>query len=77
MRDLVEYMAKNLVETPDQVRVEQLRGHHADTIVLRLVVPDEERGKVIGREGRVAKAMRDLLRVAALRQGRRAILEIR
>lgn len=77
MRDLVEYIATNLVENPEAVRVEQTRGHQADMLVLRLIVPESERGKVIGREGRIAKAMRDLIRVGAARQGKRAILEIR
>ncbi len=77
MRDLVEYIAKSLVENPSSVRVEQLRGNASDLMVLRLIVPEAERGKVIGREGRIAKAMRDLIRVGAARQGKRAILEIR
>jgi predicted RNA-binding protein YlqC (UPF0109 family) len=75
MRDLIEYIAKSLVENPDEVRVTQARGRSA--VVLRLIVAQEDKGWVIGRQGRVANAMRTLLRVAASTQGRRrAILEI-
>ena len=75
MRDLIEYIAKSLVENPDEVQVTQVRGRQA--VILRLIVAQEDKGWVIGRQGRVANAMRTLLRVAASSQGRRrAILEI-
>jgi uncharacterized protein len=75
MRDLVEYIAKSLVDNPDAVEVTQLRG--AQAVVIKLRVAPEDKGWVIGRHGRVANAMRTLLRVAASsRPGRRAILEI-
>lgn len=75
MRDLVEYIAKALVDKPEEVEVTQIRG--SQSIILRLKVAPEDKGWVIGRHGRVANAMRSLLRVAASDQGgRRAILEI-
>ncbi len=75
MKDLIEYMAKSLVDKPEQVQVIQMRG--AQTLIFKLVVAPEDKGWVIGRHGRVANAMRTLLRVAALvRGGRQATLEI-
>jgi uncharacterized protein len=74
MKPLVEYIARSLVDDPDAVRVAQREAGR--TIVLELTVAPEDTGKVIGREGRVAKAIRTLLRVAANRQRRRAVLEI-
>jgi len=74
MKELVEYIAKALVTDPSQVRVEE--EARDDTIVLRLYVAPEDMGRVIGRGGRVANAMRTLLRVAGIRQGKRVTLEI-
>jgi hypothetical protein len=75
MRQLIEFIAKELVDDPDAVNVSQVRGQHATIIKLR-VAPDDK-GWVIGRRGRVANAMRTLLRVAGANQGkRRTILEI-
>ncbi len=74
MKELVEYMAKALVTDPSQVRVEETEK--GDTIVLHLYVAPEDMGRVIGRGGRVANAMRTLLRVAGTRQGKRVVLEI-
>jgi len=74
IKELVEYMAKSLVEHPDQVRVEEISG--ARSIVYELRVAQSDMGRVIGKEGRVANAMRSLVRVAAAQSGRRAILEI-
>ncbi len=74
MKELVEYIAKALVTDPSQVRVEE--EDKGDTIVLHLYVAPEDMGRVIGRGGRVANAMRTLLRVAATRQGKRVTLDI-
>ena len=75
MRDLVEYVAKCLVDKPEAVEVTQIRG--AQAVIIRLRVAPEDKGWVIGRHGRVANAMRTLLRVASSNKaGRRAILEI-
>jgi predicted RNA-binding protein YlqC (UPF0109 family) len=74
IRELVEYMAKSLVENPDQVEVREIEATRS--VIYELKVAPEDMGRVIGKEGRVADAMRTLLRVAALRRGKRAILEI-
>lgn len=74
LKELVEFIARSLVDDPTQVEVtEQLeRGR----IRFELTVADEDMGRVIGRGGRVANAMRSLLRVRAAREGTRASLEI-
>lgn len=74
MRELVEYMARSLVDHPEDVRVTEAGGAHA--IVYELRVRSSDKGWVIGRQGRVANAMRTLLRVAAAQKRRRAVLEI-
>ena len=74
MKELIEYMAKALVDDPSQVYVEEIVG--ARQIVYQLQVAPEDMGRVIGKGGRVANAMRTLLRVAAVRRDKRAVLEI-
>ena len=74
MKELVEFMARGLVEHPDEVRVEE--EDDRDRIVFYLNVADGDMGKVIGREGRIANAMRNLLKVAATRTNTRVSLEI-
>ncbi len=74
MKELIEFLARSLVDNPDKVRVEEEQDE--DRIVLRLYVAEDDMGKVIGKQGRIANAMRDLLKVAAARQGTRASLEI-
>ena len=74
MKDLVEYLAKNLVDKPDAVRVREHRGEYV--VRVELSVDPEEKGKVIGREGKIARAMRALVNAAAAREGRRGVLEI-
>jgi len=74
MKALIEFVARQLVDDPDAVRVSQREVGR--TTVLELSVAEDDTGKVIGKDGRVAKALRVLLRVAANRQRRRAILEI-
>ena len=74
MKELIEYMAKGLVDEPSQVYVEEIVG--ARQIVYQLHVAPGDMGRVIGKGGRVANAMRTLLRVLAVRKGKRAILEI-
>ena len=75
MKELVEYIAKSLVTMPDAVEVTEEPGEE-DGVLLKLKVADEDRGRVIGKQGRVAQAMRTLLRVAAVRAGTRVQLEI-
>lgn len=74
MEELVEYIAKSLVEHPEEVTVHQVQGEQS--IVLELRVAPEDRGKVIGKQGRIARATRMLIKAAAAREGRRAMLEI-
>ena len=74
MKELVEYIAKAIADNPDAVVVTETEED--DRILLRLEVAPEDKGKVIGREGRVVQAMRTLLRVAAVKKGVRANLEI-
>jgi predicted RNA-binding protein YlqC (UPF0109 family) len=74
MKELVEYMAKRLVDHPDQVEVTEVNATRS--VIFELRVAQEDMGRVIGKGGRVANAMRTLLRVAATKQGRRARLEI-
>jgi uncharacterized protein len=74
MEELVEYLARNLVDKPDEVRVE--RSEREGAIVLELHVAPDEVGKVIGRQGRVARALRTLVRASGARSNERVLLEI-
>lgn len=74
MRELVEYIAKSLVEHPDEVRINQITGEQS--VILELRVNPEDRGKVIGKQGRIARATRVLLKAAATKEGKRGVLEI-
>ncbi len=74
MKELIEYIARSLVTNPEAVQVTETIED--GQVVLRLEVAPEDKGKVIGRQGRVAQAMRVLLRVAAVKDGTRAVLEI-
>jgi predicted RNA-binding protein YlqC (UPF0109 family) len=73
-RDLVEYVAKALVDQPEQVQVEMVED--ATTTILRLKVAPGDLGRVIGKQGRTARAMRTLLHATAAKAKRRAVLEI-
>jgi len=74
MKDLVEYIAKAIVNAPDDVVVTEETDEQGT--VLKLQVADEDKGRIIGRQGRVAQAMRTLIRVKAAKAGTRASLEI-
>lgn len=74
MKALIEYLARALAEHPDEVVVEE--EHDGDRVVLHLYVNDEDKGRIIGRDGRCANAIRSLLHVAAVRAGVRATLSI-
>ncbi|MBL7200378.1 MAG: KH domain-containing protein [Anaerolineae bacterium] len=74
MKELIEYIVRSLVDDPSQVRVTEVEG--SNTIIYELRVAPEDMGRVIGKGGRVANAIRALLRVVAARQGKRATLEI-
>ena len=74
MKDLVEYIAKSLVDEPDAVEVAETTND--DATVIELTVSKEDLGKVIGKKGRTAKAMRTLLSAATQQAEKRATLEI-
>jgi uncharacterized protein len=74
LRDLLEDLARRLVDEPDAVRVE--REEREDVVVLRLEVAKEDVGKVIGRQGRIARALRQLVRAYSGRERKRFMLEI-
>jgi predicted RNA-binding protein YlqC (UPF0109 family) len=72
--DLLEDLTRQLVDEPDAVRVEEV--DEDDELVLRLHVAEADRGKVIGRQGRIARALRTIIRASAAREQRRVRLEI-
>jgi hypothetical protein len=74
MEELVEYLAKGLVDRPDEVRVERIERDGA--VVLELRVAPDDVGKVIGRQGRIARALRTIVRASGARSNERAMLEI-
>lgn len=74
LRDLVLFLARSLVEYPDQVDVEEIE--ESDAVVFELKVAESDLGRVIGRQGRTAKALRTVLSAASAKMRRRAILEI-
>lgn len=74
LKSLVEYIAKSLVDHPDQVDVNEIEGEK--TTILELRVAEDDLGKIIGRHGRTAKAMRTVINAAATKESKRAVLEI-
>jgi predicted RNA-binding protein YlqC (UPF0109 family) len=74
MAELLEFLARKLVDKPDEVRVE--RVEEQDVVVLRLHVAEDDLGKVIGRQGRIARALRTIVRASSVRERRRVQLEI-
>ena len=75
MRDLLEYLARALVDDPDAVEVDQFEEDDG-TIVLELVVAEDDYGKVIGRGGRTAAALRAVVKAAAVKENRRVLVDI-
>ena len=75
MAELLAELARRLVDEPDAVRVEQVEGEDG-SLVFRLHVAENDVGKVIGRQGRIARALRTLMRASAVREGRRVFVEI-
>ena len=74
MKDLLEFLARSLVDNPDQVRVEEKES--SDGVVLRLSVAQEDVGKVIGKQGRIARALRTVVKASAVKEGKQATVEI-
>ena len=74
MRELVEFIAKSIVNSPDDVVVTEETDEQG--VILKLQVADDDKGRVIGKQGRIAAAMRTLIRVKAAKAGTRATLEI-
>ncbi|MBQ7501731.1 KH domain-containing protein [bacterium] len=74
MKGLLEFLARQLVDHPDQVKVRELEGERS--IILELQVAPEDMGKVIGRQGKTAQAIRTLVKAAGLREGKRVMVEI-
>jgi uncharacterized protein len=74
VRELVEYLVRALVEAPDEVEVEELEEN--GDVVLEVTVAEDDLGRVIGRGGRIANALRTVARAAATKEERRVIVEI-
>ena len=74
LREFVEFMAKSIVDNPEEVQVTEVTGEK--TTVIELRVASEDLGKVIGKQGRTAKAIRSILSAAAAKMKKRAVLEI-
>ncbi|HEY92713.1 MAG TPA: KH domain-containing protein [Dehalococcoidia bacterium] len=74
MKEVIEYIAKSIVNLPDEVIVTEETTEEG--VIIKLQVAEEDKGRVIGKQGRVAEAMRTLIRVKAAKQGTRATLEI-
>ena len=74
MKDLIKYIAQALVDKPDEVSVEEITGNQ--TSVLELKVAKDDLGKIIGKQGRTARAMRTILSAASAKAKKRTVLEI-
>ena len=74
MKELLEVIAKNLVDNPDQVTVSEVKGERS--IILELKVAPDDMGKVIGRQGRIAKAIRTVVKAASSKSSKKVIVDI-
>lgn len=74
MKELVEVIAKSLVDNPNEVHVNEVQGEQS--LILQLKVAPEDMGKVIGKKGRVAKAIRTVIKAAALNEEKKVAVEI-
>ncbi|MBO8167795.1 MAG: KH domain-containing protein [Thermoanaerobacteraceae bacterium] len=74
MRELVELLAKALVDNPDAVQVNEIEGEKS--VIIELRVASEDMGKVIGKQGRIARAIRTVAKAAAAKEGKRVVVEI-
>jgi uncharacterized protein len=74
VKELLEFLARSLVDNPDEVRVEETEND--DMVVLRLSVAKDDVGKVIGKQGRIARALRTVVKASAVKDGKQATVEI-
>jgi len=74
MKELLENIAKALVDNPDQVSVTEVDGE--ESLVLELRVAEEDMGKVIGKQGRIARAIRVVMKAAAIKENKKVVVEI-
>ncbi|MFW6380939.1 MAG: KH domain-containing protein [Bacillota bacterium] len=74
MKELVETIAKAIVDEPESVHVNQVEGEKS--VILELSVADEDMGKVIGKQGRIARAIRTVVKAAATKEGKKVIVDI-
>lgn len=74
MKELVEYMVRSLVDIPEQVQVSELEGEQS--VIYEVRVAPEDMGKIIGKQGRIAKAMRTIVKAASIKTGKKAVVEI-
>jgi Predicted RNA-binding protein (contains KH domain) len=74
MKELVKIIAKSLVDSPDMVQVNEIAGEQS--IILELKVAPDDMGKVIGKQGRIAKAIRTVIKAAAIKENKRVVVEI-
>lgn len=76
MRELVEVIAKALVDQPDEVFVKEIDSEEPNTVVLELKVSPDDMGKIIGKQGRIAKALRTVVKASATKEGKKVVIEI-
>jgi uncharacterized protein len=74
VKELVETIAKSLVDNPDKVQVNEVDGEQS--VIIELRVAPEDMGKVIGKQGRIAKAIRTVVKAAAIKENKRVVVEI-
>nr|WP_286207947.1 KH domain-containing protein [Clostridium caldaquaticum] len=74
VKELVEIIAKSLVDNPEAVQINEIAGEQS--IILELKVAPEDMGKVIGKQGRIAKAIRTVVKAAAIKENKRVVVEI-
>lgn len=74
MGELVEFIAKSLVDNPEAVNVKEVEG--SQSIIIELKVAEEDMGQIIGKQGRIAKAIRTVVKAAAIKDNKRVVVEI-